>query len=115
MKISKVARAIPKSPPPSSNAAGNERFVWETLVPRLIGPLKLGIIEALLWVGRPLSPVDLEELLVPGESKLALVSYHAEYLTKAGVLEMVEIEMVEDEEGTSGGEARFYFPRRPPR
>ena len=34
---------------------GGERFDWEALVPLVIHPLKVAILEALEWIGQPLS------------------------------------------------------------
>ena len=106
MKISEGSNATPESDPPGSAGAERERFVWQSLAPALLGPLKVAIIEALLWVGQPLSPAGLQESLALEERKLALVRYHAEYLAEAGVLEMLE-------PADGDEEARFFFPPTP--
>jgi hypothetical protein len=62
-------------------------FSWAILAARTIHPLKVAIIEAMLWLGQPLSPKEMTEMLPVGEYKLDLVSYHFSSMVRLGVLE----------------------------
>lgn len=83
------------SGPPAAIA---ERDVWESLVPRLVSPFKVAIIENLLRLGDPLTPALIRESF-PADTKLALVRYHALYLLKEGVLEILGWETRPEGEG----------------
>lgn len=109
MRLSKISRLL--SPKPSFSPAderkavkaGAERFVWESLAPRLIHPDKRSIIEALIRVGKPLSPRDLAQML---DARYELIDFHCKYMARAGVLEIAEIQ-------TSHRDAEepcFFFP-----
>ncbi len=63
-------------------------FDWARLVPLVIHPLRVSIIETLAWVGRPLSASELA-LIFSDDMAISLVSYHVTELRKAGVLEPV--------------------------
>lgn len=65
---------------------GDEQFRWEALVPCVIHPLKVAIIEAMNWVGQPLSATDLTKVIAEPEWGLAHVSYHVQKLVDAGAL-----------------------------
>jgi DNA-binding transcriptional ArsR family regulator len=65
---------------------GDERaFDWAALVPLLVHPLRVAIIEALVWIGKPLSATDLTKVF---DNRFALVnvSYHLQELAKGGVV-----------------------------
>ena len=105
MDISKSHNITPDSSPPPPEL---RRFVWETLVPRLIGNVKLSIIKALLKEGKPLAPAKLHELVGLSGCSLEHVRYHAEYLSQsASVLEVVGEVPRPDGPGT---EPTYYFP-----
>ncbi len=61
---------------------------WEALVPHLIHPTKVQVIEAMLWIGRPMSAVDLERVF-NGSPRLGVISYHLKRLAGPGILECV--------------------------
>jgi len=65
-----------------------DRFDWGDLVPHLIHPLKVAIIEALEWVEVPLSPRDLDRLFYE-QFGVSGVAYHMRTLARAGVVEKV--------------------------
>jgi hypothetical protein len=67
---------------------GNGNFNWGTLVPYLIHPVKVAIIEAMEWMEVPLSPRDLD-LMFDEQFGVSLVSYHMRTLTEVGVVEKV--------------------------
>jgi hypothetical protein len=110
MRISKTPNATPHSTPPSSGGnregldsqAWDEQFIWTSLVPRLVHPTKLAIIKALIEAGNPLSVNDLIPLLPSVEGNEELVRYHANAMTKVGVLELLDIR---------AEEPRFSFRR----
>lgn len=63
-------------------------FDWSGLVPNVVHPMKVEIVEALAWIGRPLSARDLCDIF-EGEYALSLISYHVNTLTGVGALEPV--------------------------
>ena len=81
---------------------GEFQFDWAGLVPHFVHPLKVSIIEAMLWVGRPLSATDLARVFL-GEFDLSLVAYHLNKLAEAGAVELVE------ERQARGALQRIYF------
>lgn len=77
-------------------------FDWAVLTALLLDPLKVAIIEALGWIGEPLSATDLRKLF-DLEFSLSLVSYHLVQLGKKSVLVEVRNRQVR------GSVERFYF------
>jgi len=80
----------------------HDRYDWAGLVSRVVHPLKVTIVEALAWIGQPLSAHDLERVL-EGQVALSLVSYHLRKLADLGVLEDVKSRQVR------GATEHFYF------
>lgn len=68
-------------------------FDWEALVALLVHPVKVSIIEAMDWVGEPLSATDLDRIL-KGQVGVSLISYHLRKLVELGVLQPVRKETV---------------------
>lgn len=62
-------------------------FDWEALVPLLVHPVKVEIIEAMSWIGLPLSATDLDRIL-RGQIGVSLLSYHLRKLTEVGALRL---------------------------
>ncbi|HVD41538.1 MAG TPA: helix-turn-helix domain-containing protein [Solirubrobacterales bacterium] len=79
------ASAIHPAPTPS--------FDWEALVALLVHPVKVSIIEAMSWIGEPLSATDLDRIL-KGRVGVSLISYHLRKLVELGVIEPVRKETV---------------------
>jgi hypothetical protein len=77
-------------------------FHWDLLVPRLVHPLKIEIVEAIGWIGQPLSATDLMKILRP-RCSISGASYHLNTLAGVGVVEVV------DERKVRGGQEKFYF------
>lgn len=73
---------------PSTNA-----FPWEECVPLFVHPIKVAIVEALIWVDEPLSAKLIEKLMDDG-TDLPLVSYHMRTLADLGILVNVKEEPV---------------------
>jgi hypothetical protein len=113
MRISTTPNATPDSTPPSGKGsrgeadaqAGDEQFIWISLVPRLVHPAKLAIVEALIKTGRPLSAEDLTPLVPAADGNVELVGYHAEAMVEAGALEVATTQVKAAIEVPC-----FYFP-----
>lgn len=88
-------------------SAGDERFVWEVLVPRLVHPAKLTFVQALLRRGGPLS---LSELAEASDISLDHARYQCKSMQTAGVLEVVGVAPRPDGEGD---EPSYYFLKSP--
>lgn len=67
---------------------GDEALDWCALVSLIAHPSKVLIIEALVWIDRPLSASELSKVFDGNPSKGAL-SYHFNQLAEAGVLTYV--------------------------
>jgi hypothetical protein len=81
---------------------------WEPFLPHLVHPLKVAIVEALLWIGEPVSAVQCGKVFRgAGEGfPESNVRYHLNHLAEIGVLEPISA-------GPEGGprEKFFYFAR----
>ena len=77
-------------------------FPWEALVPLLVHPVKVACIEAICWIGRPLSATELREVFRP-KYELSLISYHVVTLAKLGLLRKVKQRRVR------GAIEKYYF------
>lgn len=87
--------------------AGDERFVWEVLVRRLLNPGVLSIIETLLHEGKPL---PLREIAASVELPSDHARYHCQGMACRGVLEVVQLLPLSDEDGD---EPCYFFPKLP--
>ena len=68
-------------------------FPWHECVPHFVHPLKVVIIEALVWIDRPLSATDLRWLMDDGTGA-TLFSYHLRGLSEVGIVVNVRKEKV---------------------
>lgn len=75
---------------------------WDALVPRIIHPTKMLIIEAIQWINRPMSATELERVF-DKTIDLSSISYHVTTLAKLRILRQV------DEQKVRGATERFYF------
>lgn len=83
---------------------GEAPFDWAVLVPRIVHPLKVAIVEALLYVEQPLSAIELCRLFdEPSDNYVSKASYHVRELAKAGSLAAVRTRQVR------GATETFYF------
>lgn len=99
------AGSLPSSPDEGrDDGQGNEPlpFSWEALVPRLVHPIKVAVVEAIAYVGQPLAATELRRLL-DGEFELSAISYHVVGLAKIGALVKVE------EQQVRGATKKSYF------
>jgi predicted MarR family transcription regulator len=78
-------------------------FKWEKLVPHIIHPLKVTILEAMLWIDQPLSSTDLVKVIDDEEFPLSNISYHVRKLLEAGAIKEVRNRQVR------GATETFYF------
>jgi homoaconitase/3-isopropylmalate dehydratase large subunit len=109
MRIEPTRKAIPRTPADSAESApragaGDEiSFAWGALVPHVVHPAKVAIVEALSWLETPLSPSELERIFIGSCWSVQLISYHAKALQGLGALEVVE------ERQVRGVIERLYF------
>lgn len=82
---------------------GESTFDRGSLVPHLVHPAKVVIVEVLLWIGEPLSPTDIVKCLESEDYYLSIVAYHVRGLVKAGALEAVRTRQVR------GSQETYYF------
>ena len=66
-------------------AEARDHFGWDEIAPRAIHPVQVQMIEALLYIGRPLTVGDFSRLFDGKPSTMALL-HHVERLIRAGVL-----------------------------
>jgi hypothetical protein len=78
-------------PPVKPDAPGERAAqVWEALAPRLVYPVKLTIIESLLWFDEPLSASKLARTLDDSKQhSVSTLAYHMRQMVDAGVLKPV--------------------------
>jgi hypothetical protein len=88
-----VSYAVGHRSSSSPRPAPSQSFDWEALVALLVYPVKVSIIEAMDWIGEPLSATDLDRLLA-GETGVSLISYHLRKLVELGVLKPVRKDTV---------------------
>lgn len=87
-------------------AAGDEiSFDWGALVPCVVHPTKVAMVEALSWFEEPLSPSQLERIFIGTGWSVQLLSYHAKALLGWGALEVWEERQIR---GVM--EKLYYFP-----
>lgn len=104
MKLSKVPKILPGRGSSSKGAPADEQYVWTQLVPRLLHPSKLTIIQALLREGQPLSPATFAEA---AKITVKHARYHCTAMERAGVIEVVTVTARPD-----GDDEPSYFFRR---
>ncbi|HEX6781570.1 MAG TPA: hypothetical protein VF125_06000 [Solirubrobacterales bacterium] len=68
---------------------GVDEFDWERVVPRIVNPTKIAIINLLRRERRPLSAAKMRRLTTEVEVTQAQMNYHCDTLLKAEVLEEV--------------------------
>lgn len=85
---------------------------WEPFLPHLVHPVKVAIVEALLWIGEPLSAVQFGKVFRgAGEGfRESNVRYHLGHLREVGVLRKAAAGP--SPEGKESREKFFYFAGR---
>lgn len=104
MKFESVPPITPR-PGRSTPRTAKSAHVWEVLVPRLLHPARLAILEALLRVGEPLSATELAMMLDDPDYTHGLLSYHLGVMAKEGVVVLVGRRSVR-----GATELFYYFP-----
>jgi hypothetical protein len=89
---------------------GEAMVDWLTAALRLVHPTKVIILEAMLWIGRPISATELEKM-AGGMPGLSAFSFHLKQLSKAKVLEVVGKLKVKKSQSNKR-ETFFYFAGR---
>lgn len=84
----------------------SDQFDWGSLVPHIVKPAKVALIEALHYIDRPMSATELaktlgREFTVPG------ISYHLRVLAEAGITRKV------GERKVRGAKEKFYVLASP--
>ncbi len=82
---------------------GDTFFDWLDLLSHYVHPLKVAILEALLWIEQPLSANDITLLFGSRSYPLGVVAYHVSDLAKRGVIDQVA------ERQARGARECFYF------
>jgi hypothetical protein len=100
MEISKTPKITPDAGSPPEVSA---QEVWTQLVPRLLNPATLAIIEALLRERQPLSPTELSGLV---DLSVGHARYHCDSMKSRGALEVVHHAPRPDGDGD---EPSYYF------
>jgi hypothetical protein len=87
---------LPTERPPIDPASSVSRgpFDWTALVGLAVHPMKVAIIEALLWVGHPLSIGELSQILVDAHYSAEVIGYHATALANLGVIAITHVRKV---------------------
>jgi hypothetical protein len=103
-KIIPRGGTTPKSTKEQSQAQDDED-IWQTLVPQLVHPTKIELVEALSWIGEPLSVSEFYAVLSPSKVPIDYVRYHLKGLHDAEVV-------MEAPKATLTGpdEQRYIFP-----
>ncbi len=68
---------------------GDGPFDWNVVVPHVMHPLQVAVVEAMVWIDVPLSPSDLTQIFME-QLPLEDVAYHVRRLTDIEVLVQVE-------------------------
>lgn len=113
MKIERTRKVLPPSHPSRADREahgaphppGDERYLWESLVPRLLHPAQLAIIEALRISGRPLWEGDFADLIQPDRALTwGSLDHQLRCMARVGVLVVIQCR---DRPSGNGEEARY--------
>jgi hypothetical protein len=84
---------------------GARNFCWGSLVASTIHPVKVAILEALLWIYEPLSATELAEIFGHDDYNLDIVLYHLRRLVQLDVIEVTA------RRHARGAQEKFFFFR----
>jgi hypothetical protein len=95
----------------SNDSTGSDpKLSWDAFVLSHLHPTKFIIVEAMRWIGRPISATELERI-VGGELELTHFPYHLKRLVAMEVLEVV-VKLKTRKSQSSKKETFFYFARQ---
>lgn len=83
---------------------GQPSFDWAALVPNLVHPVRVAMVEAMCWIGQPLSSTEFRKIF-DNEFSVSYLSYHVRELRKMEVMEKVSSRQVR------GATESFYVLR----
>lgn len=86
-------KALPEVRSGSKGGAGDGLFRWDMLVSRVLHPIQLSMVEALIWIDLPISPSDLSQMY-SGEFTNSHTGYHVKVLADYGIIELADTEQV---------------------
>jgi hypothetical protein len=109
VNVNDLLPSHPDEPAPdqtgASSDAGGERFLWDLLVSRVLHPIQVAIIEALLWIDLPLSPADMARMF-DGPYTSSHIAHHSGALAKLKVVSLVDTQKVR-------GATKHFYALRP--
>jgi hypothetical protein len=79
-------------------------FDWASLIPQIVHPDKVAIIEAMYYIDLPMSALDLH-ITTGGERALSHTAYHVRVLAESGVIRKVS------QRERRGATQKFYVLR----
>jgi hypothetical protein len=91
---------------PGGRPVRRARVDWQVLVPRLIHSTKVVIVEAMLWIERPLSATELAKM-TNGTITVSAISYHLDRLVEVEALEVVAKLKVRKTQGSK--KEKFFY------
>lgn len=80
---------------------------WEAFIPQFVHPVKVAVVEALLWIGEPLSATQLAKLFSWKGERFPEpnVRYHVRHLVTVGILEVLPPDPFSD----GGSKEKFVY------
>jgi hypothetical protein len=90
-KSSQAVASLPRERPPIpqiSKGTSPQELDWIRLVAQTVHPTKVAVIEALLWIGEPLSASELNQMLGESTHGISLLQHHLRALVRLKVLEV---------------------------
>lgn len=81
---------------------------WDALVPYVLHPVRVAIIEAMRWIDEPFSAKDLDRMYDRDSPGVPAISYHFRKLRLLRVLDLYREEMIK------GTTRKLYFFRGHP-
>jgi hypothetical protein len=76
---------------------------WGKVIATYVHPIKVAILEAMSWIGEPLSSTECSRMFPPRRHGLGVVSYHMADLLKAGLVEDT------NERAARGARETYYY------
>jgi predicted transcriptional regulator len=89
MRVEAVPPILPKDRPPFRKAS-RKRFDWSRVIDSHVHEVKVAVIEALNWIGGPLSAKELWLIFGPQRYPYPTVAFHVKALAKAGLVQQTD-------------------------